>query len=305
MIAIMSEVRFVVTEGESGQGANRLDWIVACHFPDASRRRVIALFDDGAVRIDGRRARKGDRARVGAEVVVARSPITEDDLRVVADPDAGARLEVLHLDDAIVVVSKPPGMPSQPLRAGERGTAASGLVARFPECATASEDARDGGLVHRLDIGTSGVLVAARTRASWLALRAAFGAGAVAKDYLALVEQPPVSRECDAPLAQRGKRVVVDHTDGLDAHTSWQLVRRLGERALLRCQATTGRMHQVRAHLAACGAPIVGDVLYGGGAMPELVDFFLHAAVVRLPGLTVEAALPDDRSAVLAALTAP
>ena len=142
----------------------------------------------------------------------------------------------------------------------------------------------------------------ARTRAAWDALRAHFGGGAVAKTYLALCEAPPVSRECDAPLTQRGPRVVVDHAEGLPAHTRWDVIARAGDRALVRCHASTGRMHQVRAHLAACGAPIVGDVRYGGGPMPELIEFFLHAESVRLPDLTVTAPLPDDRRAVLAAL---
>jgi len=295
-------LRFVITAGESAAGVNRLDWIITQHFPEASRRRVHALFDDGAVRVDGKRARKGDRAQAGAEVVIARPPVLAADLNVTPDPEAAARLVVLHVDDALVVVAKPPGMPSQPLRAGELGTAASGMVALFPECASSSEDPRDGGLVHRLDIGTSGTLVAARTRGSWLALRAGFAGRTIGKEYLALVDRPPVTRECDAPLSQRGKRVVVDHTDGLEAHTAWTVERRLGARALVRCHATTGRMHQIRAHLAACGAPIAGDTLYGGAPLAHLVDFFLHAAVIRLPGLTVAAPLPADRVAALAEL---
>ena len=294
------ELRFVVAPGED----DRLDRVVARRFPDASRRRVMALIDDGAVRIDGRRGKKGERVGVGAEVVVRGAPVDAAALRVIADPDALARLEFLHVDAELVVVAKPPGMPSQPLAPGERGTAAGGVVARFPECADVSIDPRDGGLVHRLDGGTSGVLMAARTRATWAALRAGFGTGAVTKSYLALCEAPPVSRGCDAPLAQRGARVAVDYTDGLSASTTWDVVERVGARALVRCHAATGRMHQVRVHLATCGAPIVGDARYGGGPMPELIAFFLHAERVQVGDLAVTAPLPADRRAVLAALGA-
>lgn len=298
-------LRFVIEAGED----DRLDRALARRFPGAGRARLGELFARGAVRLDGRIAKKGDRARPGATVELAQPPVTAEALRVTPDPAAAERLAFLHTDAEVVVVGKPPGMPSQPLRAGEVGTAASGIVARFPECAAVADDPRDGGLVHRLDIGTSGALIAARTRAGWLRLRAAFAAGQVDKQYLALTEAAPIGRGCDEPLAQRGKKVVVDHTEGLDASTAWEVVRALGERRLVRCHATTGRMHQIRAHLAVCGAPIVGDALYGGGAFPGLVDFFLHAETVRFPDsagglVTVEAPLPPDRQAVLAALGA-
>ena len=298
-----NQTRFVIDAGET----ERLDRVVARHFPGASRQRLGELFAAGAVRVDGRVAKKGDRARPGATVAVAQPPVTAEALRVVADPAAAERLAILHVDDELVVVAKPAGMPSQPLRAGELGTAASGIVARFPECAAVADDLRDGGLVHRLDIGTSGALVAARTRAGWQRLRAAFGAGQVDKTYLALTEALPMGRGCDEPLAQRGKKVVVDYTEGLPASTTWDIERVLGERRLVRCHATTGRMHQIRVHLATCGAPIVGDVLYGGQPFDGLVEFFLHAAELRLPTargalLAITAPLPADRLAVLASL---
>jgi 23S rRNA pseudouridine1911/1915/1917 synthase len=296
-------IRFTVEPSEAG----RIDRLLVRRFPDSSRRLLAELFGEGAVRIAGRIARKGDRAEAGAEVTLARAPASAADLRPLADPDAAARLRVLHVDDDLVVVDKPPGMPSQPLRPGERGTAAGGIVHLYPECAQVSDDPRDGGLAHRLDIGTSGALVAARSRDAWVALRAAFGAGKVDKEYLALVEHPPAANGCDLPLAQHGKRAVVDLAEGLPAHTAWETVARYGERRLLRCHATTGRMHQIRAHLARCGAPILGDELYGGQPFPGLVGFFLHAAAVRLPGregeITVEAPLPVDRREVIVKLT--
>jgi 23S rRNA pseudouridine1911/1915/1917 synthase len=190
-------------------------------------------------------------------------------------------------------------MPSQPLRAGELGTAASAIAARFPECAAIGDDPRDGGLVHRLDIGTSGVLVAARTEAAYRALRDAFGGGLVDKQYLAITDGRPVARECDAPLAQRGKRAVVDHGGGLPAYTEFAVQEAGPAHALVRCTARTGRMHQVRAHLAYTGAPITGDELYGGAPLAGFEGFFLHAARIALPlpgaggPLVVEAPEPE------------
>jgi 23S rRNA pseudouridine1911/1915/1917 synthase len=292
-------VKFVVEADEAG----RIDRVLVRRFPQSSRKQLLDLFEEGGVRIGGKLAKKGDRVAAGAEVSLARAPHTAEDLRPVAE---SLPVTVLHTDDDVVVISKPAGMPSQPLRAGETGTAANAIVALHPECASVSDDPRDGGLVHRLDIGTSGVLIAARTREAWQRLREAFGKGEIEKEYLALVDHPPVARGCDLPLAQRGRKVAVDLAEGLEAHTAWEPVASYGERRLVRCVTKTGRMHQVRVHLAQCGAPIAGDELYGGAPIEGLVGFFLHAAVVRFPGrrgrVTVEAPLPPDRDAVLAQL---
>jgi len=286
----------------------RADRVLTRHFPGASRRRMAELFAAGAVRVHGRVVKKGDFLDPGAEVTLTATPAGGEDLRAQPDPAAAARLRVVHVDDELVVVDKPAGMPSQPLRAGERGTAANGVVALYPECAGASDDARDGGLVHRLDIGTSGALAAARTRAAWLRLRRAFGDGQVTKEYLALTYGAPIAAECLAPLAQRGRKVAVDHAEGLPAHTMFEVVQKLGDWRLVRCRAVTGRMHQIRAHLAHCGAPIAGDALYGGPALPGLEGFFLHAAKLALPRdggapLIVDVPLPADRRALIGTLT--
>ncbi|HLL22214.1 MAG TPA: RluA family pseudouridine synthase [Kofleriaceae bacterium] len=271
--------------------ADRVDKALAKHFPEAGRRQLAQLFDDGCVKVAGKRAKKGDRVVAGDVIELAREPVSGDALRPVADPEVP--IVVLLERSDIVVVNKPAGIPSQPLKPGELGTIANGIVHHYPECLAVGDDPRDGGLVHRLDIGTSGVLVAARTTDAHRALRDAFGAGLVHKDYLAIAENRPVSRECAEPLAQRGKRVIVDHTDGLAAYTSFEVERATETHALVRCTAQTGRMHQVRAHLATVGSPIVGDELYGGHALSGHGGFFLHAAKIVLDATTtIEAPLP-------------
>ncbi len=119
--------------------------------------------------VDGARARKGDRVAAGARVTLREQPAVGDALAPAAQPELP--LDVLHLDATLVAVCKPAGPPSHPLRAGETGTLANALVARFPECAGAGRDPREAGLVHRLDRGTSGVLVAARDPGTWQSLR--------------------------------------------------------------------------------------------------------------------------------------
>ena len=280
-------MKITVEAGDEG----RVDKAVAKHYPDAGRRQLSDLFETGSVKVGGKRAKKGDRVVAGDVIELAQLPVSGDALRPAADP--AVILEVLLETPELVAVAKPAGIPSQPLRAGELGTIANGLAARYPECATIGDDPRDGGLVHRLDIGTSGVLVAARTDAAYRALREAFGKGAVGKEYLAITDALPVSRECEEPLAQRGDHVVVDHADGLPAHTTFSIEKAGEQHALVRCIARTGRMHQVRAHLAAVGAPITGDVLYRGAPVEGHAGFFLHAEKLTLPdGQEIRAELP-------------
>ena len=287
---------------------DRADKAIAHKYPDAGRKQIARLFETHGVKANGKRVKKGDRVDVGDVIELVEAPVA-DGVAPIGDLVAGAALHVLLERPDLVAIAKPAGMPSQPLRAGELGTVANAVVGRWPECATAvtdDADPRDGGLVHRLDIGTSGVLVAARSQAAYRALRDAFGAGVVTKHYLAIVEGRPVSRECDLPLVQRGKKVAADQTDGLPAHTTFDVVSATATHALVRCIATTGRMHQVRAHLALVASPIVGDTLYGAAAIPGDDGFYLHAELlaVTVAGtpLSIEAPVPERFAAKLAAL---
>lgn len=292
-------IHVTVAAGDEG----RVDKALAKHFPDAGRRQLAELFDAGVVRVHGKRAKKGDRVVAGDVIELERAPVSGDALRPV--PNADVPITILLERAELVVIDKPAGIPSQPLRAGERDTAANAIVSRWPECATIGDDPRDGGLVHRLDIGTSGALIAARDEATYRALREAFGQGLVDKEYVAITDGRPVSRDTDAPLAQRGDHVRVDHTDGLPAFSAFTVERANDSYALVRCSAQTGRMHQVRAHLAHVGSPIAGDTLYGGKPLADLDGFLLHAAKIAFPlgneKIVVEAPLPQRFRDALAA----
>jgi 23S rRNA pseudouridine1911/1915/1917 synthase len=273
----MSASKFIVEPGDEG----RVDKVLAKHYPSAGRKQLAELFEAGDVRLRGKKAKKGSLVTAGDVIELAREPISKEALRPLPDPSI--ELEILHETPLLIVVNKPAGVPSQPLKAGELGTIANALAARFPECVVLGDDPRDGGLVHRLDIGTSGVLAAARTPEAYRFMREAFGQRKVHKEYLAITEGLPVSREMEVPLAQRGNHVVIDHTDGLSAHTLFTVLESTGTHALVRCFAETGRMHQVRAHLAFANAPLAGDTLYKGSPVEAHPGFFLHAHKVVVP----------------------
>jgi 23S rRNA pseudouridine1911/1915/1917 synthase len=272
-----------------------------------SRKKLKALFDDGKVRVDGRVAKKGQTLRPGQRIEVADEAPSEP---LIPEPDAP--LTVLHEDDALLFIDKPAGWPSHPLAPNEKGTVANALVARFPECASAGEDPREGGLCHRLDIETSGVLVAARDRESWTRVRQAFSERTVDKHYLALVRGPLADDgEIDLPLKHHPRhpdRVIAapDDPEAREAISRFKVLGRALDYALVDVQILTGVLHQVRAHLAAIGAPLVGDPLYGGLDEPGLLRFFLHAQKLGVEHprtgarVVVVSPLPAELEAVLA-----
>jgi 23S rRNA pseudouridine1911/1915/1917 synthase len=280
----------------------------------ATVKRAFAL---GEVRVAGRRARAADPAAPGLAVEVE-----VEDPRGPPVPEPEAPLAVLLEHPRFLVVDKPAGVAVHPLQAGERGTLAGAVVARFPECAAASLDPREGGAAQRLDRETSGCVLFARDRDAWERIHDQLRRSAVEKVYLALACGRVVTGGvCSAPLAQRGGRVVPApdaevearlREQGLSprpAETRWEVERRFARHTLLRVRIATGAMHQIRAHLALLGHPVAGDRLYGGeaAALPGLARHFLHAARLGLESpdggrVVVESPLPPELEAVLEGL---
>lgn len=293
---------------DAAGAGQRVDVFVARAL-DLPRARVKELFEEGAVRVDGRRARKGQLLAQGQTVTLPQECNAAPSLEVTPEPDAPLR--VLKEDAHLLFLDKPAGSPCHPLAPGELGTVANALVARYPECQAASADPREGGLCHRLDVQTSGVLLAARDRSTWLSARDAFSQRKVDKRYWALVTGPLADEgEIDLFLrhARRDDRVepaADGGDDAREAHSRFRVVARSQDYSLVEVQLVTGVLHQARAHLAAIGAPIVGDALYGGRADPELGRFFLHARSLELFGLRAESPLPDELARLLARLGLP
>lgn len=313
--------RFTIEARHANQ---RLDKVLVELLPELSRARVRTLLEEGQVRVNGRRMRKGDPLPEGAEIAVS-GVLPPQDFSPIPDADAAL---VLRFEDAhVVVLDKPAGMPTHPLRPDERGTLANAIAARYPETLGVGFKKREPGLVHRLDTDTSGLVMVARTAAAFEALRNASAAGTVHKRYLALVEGNVAAEgTIDLPMVPHRKdpkrvEVVTEHVRlraGTRTHpavTHYRVARNLEGFTLLEVEVERAFRHQVRAHLAVMGMPLVGDALYRGPALPEslgvgLGRHFLHASEVSFPHpatgaeTRVTAPLPDDLAAVLGALKA-
>jgi 23S rRNA pseudouridine1911/1915/1917 synthase len=253
----------------------RLDVFLARLVQNLSRSQARRLIDDGAVTVNGRQERPAFLLAAGALVVAPVSP--REKWQPAPEP---IPLTVIHQDDDIIVVDKPAGMTVHPAPGHRTGTVVNALLAMVPELAALGNTVRPG-IVHRLDKGTSGLLVVAKNERARASLVHQLKQREVRKSYLALVHGAPEPRQgtIEAPIGRsptnRKKMAVV--TDGRDAETKYRIRETLGEFALLEVEPVTGRTHQIRVHLAAVGHPLVGDVVYGKRS--SLVERqFLHAS---------------------------
>jgi 23S rRNA pseudouridine1911/1915/1917 synthase len=273
-----------------------------------SRRAAREMLAGGLVRVNGRVLPKGELIGGGDNVEIAHALAAPS-----LAPDPEVKVDVLFHDAAVLVVNKPAPMACHPLRPGERGTVMNGVVAAFPEAATAGDNPREGGLVHRLDNGTSGALLVALQGAAFTALREAIQTGRIRRDYQALVEgNLKESLQIDNPLAhdprnpRRMVAVAVTVAGSRAAATQVEPIQRLGDFTLVAARPRTGMRHQIRVHLAEVGLPIAGDTLYGGPPFDALADgrFWLHLAEIEFRSpvsgpVRVRSPLPRDLEAAL------
>lgn len=212
------------------------------------------------------------------------------------DQKAFVRGLVIHEDAFLIAFDKPSGLAVQ--TRGNRGTSLDHLLWTF-----ARSNGKRPQLIHRIDAGTSGLVLAGKTKPAIAALSTEFAERRVTKRYLALVTGAlPEANEgvCDAALLKSGRSVVPGKIEnGADAaRTAWSVVSRAGDAALMEARPETGRMHQIRAHFAAMGCPILGDAIYGTRE-PDADRLMLHAAglEITLPDkkkLALEAPVPEE-----------
>lgn len=275
----------------------RLDAVLAklLGVPRSDVQRAIA---DGRVRVDGASRPKAFRLaggeRLHGELEAGGPPA----------PEQGG-VPVLHEDDDLLVVVKPAGMLTHPTVGTRSGTLVNRLLGMgIPLSKVGGQDRP--GIVHRLDAGTSGVLVVAKHDRAHRALRRMLSEHRIERRYAALVRGTVRDDRftVEAPLARRRARVAVARVTGVAATTDVEVRERLGGATLLEVRPRTGRTHQIRVHLASLGHPILGDRRYGGGGEDArrlgLVRPFLHARSVAFDHpitggrIEVEEPLPQD-----------
>jgi 23S rRNA pseudouridine955/2504/2580 synthase len=312
----VSDVRtFTVSEDDDGI---RLDRWFKRHMPDISFNIISRWARTGQLRLAGKRASPGDRVEAGQEIripppesVPQRSARPQRKLDLLtSEEEQFVRDMVIHDDPDAFVLNKPPGLATQ------GGTKTTHHLDRLLD---GLADARGRPkLVHRLDKDTSGALLVARSARSAGHFAKAFSGRTARKIYWAIVVGVPDAAEgvIDAPLAKQpgtgGEKMHVDHEQGLAAKTRWRIIDRAGNRAAwVELQPLTGRTHQLRAHMAAIGHPVVGDAKYGGadafltGGISRKLH--LHARRIRIDGpsggkIDVTAELPGHFAESLATL---
>jgi 23S rRNA pseudouridine1911/1915/1917 synthase len=235
----------------------RLD-VVAASLAHATRAEVQRAIADGRVLVDGQRRPRSFRLSGGEAVSIER-------VGARALEGSGEPVPIRYRDEHLVVVAKPAGVLTHPTAAHREETLVNRLLAMGVPLAPAGGVLRPG-IVHRLDVGTSGLLIVASTDEAFRALQAMLKRHRVDRRYLALVRGRTAHEDfsVEAPLGRRAAHVVVDHIGGRASATAFTVRERLPATTLLEAAPRTGRTHQIRVHLQALGHPIVGDRRYGG-----------------------------------------
>jgi 23S rRNA pseudouridine1911/1915/1917 synthase len=312
-----SDVRDVVVP--ISMDGTRLDKALTQLLPDLSRARVKRAIDLGAVRVNGRRVPKGEIVGGGDTVRIDVGRVAESP--AIATP--GASLSVVYETAFVVIVDKPPGQPTAPIRPGETGTLVNAILGQYPELIPTDPEnlvghsLREPGLVHRLDTDTSGAVLVARTARSFDLLKAALKDGRLDKRYELVCAGDGIPDEgtIEFPLANHPKdkrRVLacvhprdVERNDPRPALTQYRVIKRVAGWAHVEVEVSKALRHQIRAHFAAIGHPLAGDELYGGPVIRALGRHALHAARIGFGGdsdiepFDVRVPMPKDMATLI------
>jgi 23S rRNA pseudouridine1911/1915/1917 synthase len=293
--------------------SERLDRYLTTKLPHISRGGIQRLMREGCILVDGKPA-KPTQHPVAGQTVEITWPVPRE---IEAKPE-NIPIEVLYEDDDLIVVNKPANMPTHPGHGHENGTLVNALLHHCADSLSGIGGVVRPGIVHRLDMDTTGCLVAAKNDAAHIGLAAQFKERGVAKRYHAIVcgRLANEAGEIDAPIARhpvQRKLMTVQPGASRDARTGWRVIERLANCTLVEATLHTGRTHQIRVHFKHIGFPLAGDALYGKKATAQLASDtgvradrqMLHAQSLAFTHprsgerLTFEAAWPSDFEQVL------
>ncbi|GAA2234169.1 RluA family pseudouridine synthase [Rarobacter faecitabidus] len=246
-----------------------------------SRAAAVELIAEGRVNLDGRSVRKSDRVPAGGWLEV---DLPEPDTQVGAAPEPIEGMDIVYDDDDIVVVNKPVGVAAHTSPGWTGPTVLSGLAGAGYRIATSGPPERQG-IVHRLDVGTSGLMMVAKSELAYSVMKRAFKQRTVTKVYHALAQGhlEPMAGTVDAPIGRHPGRdfKFAVTSDGKPSITHYQVIEMLPGACLAEVHLETGRTHQIRVHMAALKHPLVGDLTYGAdptfGRRVGLEHQWLHA----------------------------
>ena len=304
-----SEKRIIDETVPSALAGQRVDRVISL-VADIPRAAASQIIDAGAVLLDGVVVKAGKiKVTEGQRIVVDLSLLPEKQLPA-AEPNI--KVDVVYVDDDVIVINKQAGIVVHPGAGNPTGTLVNAVLAIYPEIASVGDPFRPG-VVHRLDAGTTGLMVMARTKAAYDSLVEALQRRVVVRRYLAIVwgEMSAPSGVIDAPLGrdQRDPTKMAVLAGGKIARTNYEVRQAFTlpvSCSLLECGLETGRTHQIRVHLATLGHSVVGDVVYGGArSVLSSPRPMLHAMTLKfdhpVTGIEMEfhSEIPQDFAAIL------
>lgn len=304
-----SEKRIIDETVPSALAGQRVDRVISL-VADIPRAAASQIIDAGAVLLDGVVVKAGKiKVSEGQRIVVDLSLLPEKQLPA-AEPNI--KVDVVYVDEDVIVINKQAGIVVHPGAGNPTGTLVNAVLAIYPEIASVGDPFRPG-VVHRLDAGTTGLMVMARTKGAYDSLVEALQRRVVVRRYLAIVwgEMSAPSGVIDAPLGrdQRDPTKMAVLAGGKIARTNYEVRQAFTlpvSCSLLECGLETGRTHQIRVHLATLGHSVVGDVVYGGArSVLSSPRPMLHAMTLTfdhpVTGIEMEfhSEIPQDFAAIL------
>lgn len=269
---------------QAADSASRLDRLLFSLCPSSTRAFCKKAIAERKIFLNGKPAVKGAKVHAGDSIhLVELFEAKDNQIR----PNPEIPVDLLYEDKWLIAVNKPAGISVQPLFCTETDTLMNGIIARYPEIAAVGDQPLMGGALHRIDTGTSGLVLAARDPETFLDIRNQFSVRAIKKIYFAWVEGivtrsghlvHDLAHQPDVPYCRMVDARKQSHPDvSLHAETDFMPVSQANGKTLLEVTIRTGVTHQIRAQLSLAGMPIVNDTLYGATPIPGLSHHLLHA----------------------------